>query len=81
MTLILSSLLVKKLWQTLPKEVKESQTLEILNIKSIILDSSCKLSKTFMVNLCFLYLGFCVHFEQLVLIDLKILLLLTLNKL
>ena len=47
----------KKLWQTLPKEIKESQSLEIFkrNIKSIkTLDCSCKLCKDFVPNLGFL---------------------------
>ena len=47
----------QKLWQTLPKEIKESQSLEISkrNIKSMkTLDCSCKLCKDFVQNLCFL---------------------------
>ena len=44
----------QKLWQTLPKEIKESRSLEIFkrNIKSIkTLDCSCKLYKDFVPNL------------------------------
>ena len=43
----------QKLWQTLPKEIKESQTLEIFkrNIKAIPLHCNCKLRKSFVVNL------------------------------
>ena len=46
----------QKLWQTLRKEIKESQTLEIFkrNIKAIPLPCSCKLCKSFIVNLGFL---------------------------
>ena len=46
----------QKLWQNLPKEIKESQTLEIFkrNIKAIPLNCSCKLCKSFIVNLGFL---------------------------
>ena len=47
----------QKLWQTLPKEIKESKSLEIFerNIKSInILDCSCQWRKDFVPNL-----GFC----------------------
>ncbi len=47
----------QKLWQTLPREIKESQSLEIFkrNIKSIkTFDCSCKLCKHFISNL-----GFC----------------------
>ena len=49
----------QKLWQSLPKEVKESQTLEIFkrNSKAIPLNCSCKLCKSFIVNL-----GFCKYF-------------------
>ena len=46
----------QELWQTLPKEIKESQTLDIFkrNIKAIPLHCSCKLCKSFIVNLGFL---------------------------
>ena len=47
----------QKLWQTLPREIKESQSLEIFkrNIKSIkSFNCSCKLCKTFILNLGFL---------------------------
>ena len=46
----------QKLWQTLPKEIEESQTLEIFkrNIKAIPLHCSCKVCKSFIVNLGFL---------------------------
>ena len=47
----------QKLWQTLPREIKESQSLEIFkrNIKSIkMFDCSCKLCKSFIPNLGFL---------------------------
>ncbi len=47
----------QKLWQTLPREIKESQSLEIFkrNIKSIkTFDCSCKLCKIFVSNLGFL---------------------------
>ena len=47
----------QKLWQTLPREIKESQSLEIFkrNIKTIrTSDSSCKLCKNFITNLGFL---------------------------
>ena len=46
----------QNLWQTLPKEFRESKTLLIFerNIKSITLDCSCKLCRTFTVNLRFL---------------------------
>ena len=42
----------KKLWQTLPKEIKESQTLGISkrNIKAIPLNDNCKLHETFIAN-------------------------------
>jgi len=45
----------KKLWQTLPKEIKKSQTLETFkrNIKAITLDCRCKLCKSSIVNLGF----------------------------
>ena len=57
MVLILSKFIGQKLWQTLPKEIKESQSLEIFkrNFKSIeTLDCSCKLCKDFVPNLGFL---------------------------
>ena len=44
----------QKLWQTLPREIKESQSLEIFkrNIKTIrTFDCSCKLCKNFITNL------------------------------
>ena len=46
----------QKLWQTLPKEIEESQKLEVFekNSKDIPLDCSCKLCKTFIVRLRFL---------------------------
>ena len=47
----------QRLWQTLPKEIKESQSLEIFKrtIKSIkTLDCRCKLCKDFVPNLGFL---------------------------
>ena len=46
----------QKLWENLPKEIKESKTLEIFkrNIKSTTLKCSCKLCKTFNLNLGFL---------------------------
>ena len=47
----------QKLWQTLPKEIKESRSLEIFkrNIKSMkTLDCICKLCKDFVPNLGFL---------------------------
>ena len=47
----------QKLWQTLPREIKESQSLEIFkrNIKTIrTFDCSCKLCKNFITNLGFL---------------------------
>ena len=47
----------QKLWQTLPREIKESQSLEIFkrNIKTIRpFDCSCKLCKNFITNLGFL---------------------------
>ena len=46
----------QKSWQTLPKEIKESQTLDIFkrNIKAILLVCSCKLCKSFIVDLGFL---------------------------
>ena len=54
---------VQRLWQTLPKEIKESQTLEIFkrNIKAIPFDYSCKPCKSFIVNLGF-YKDFVVAF-------------------
>ena len=47
----------QKLWQSVPKEIKESQTFEIFkrNIKAIPLDCSCILCKSYIVNLGFLY--------------------------
>ena len=46
----------QKLWQSVPKEIKESQSLDIFkrNIKAIPLDPSCKLCKSYIVNLGFL---------------------------
>ena len=47
----------EKLWQTLPREIKESQSLESFkrNIKSIkAFNCSCKLCKTYILNLGFL---------------------------
>ena len=47
----------QKLWQTLPREIKESQSLEIFkrNIKTIrSFNCSCKLCKNFITNLGFL---------------------------
>ena len=47
----------QKLWQTLPREIKESQSLEIFkrNIKTIrSFNCSCILCKTFITNLGFL---------------------------
>ena len=47
----------QKLWQTLPREIKESQSMEIFkrNIKTIrTFDCSCKLCKNFITNLGFL---------------------------
>ena len=47
----------QKLWQALPREIKESQSLEIFkrNIKTIrSFNCSCKLCKTFITNLGFL---------------------------
>ena len=43
----------QKLWQTLPKEIKEPQTLENSkrNIKAITRDCSCQSCKTFIANL------------------------------
>ena len=63
----------------MPKEVKESQTLEILkgNMKSVAFHCSCKLCKTFTVNLDFCNLTFAVH---LALISLTLLHLRTLDE-
>ena len=46
----------QKLWQIVPKEIKETQSLDIFkrNIKAIPLDYSCKLCKSYIVNLGFL---------------------------
>ena len=46
----------QKLWQSVPKEIKESQSLDIFkrNIKAIPLDCSCKLCKSYIANLGFL---------------------------
>ena len=46
----------QKLWQSVPKEIKESQSLDIFkrNIKAILLDCSCKLCKSYIANLGFL---------------------------
>ena len=46
----------QKLWQNVPKEIKESQSLDIFkrNIKAIPLDCSCKLCKSYIANLGFL---------------------------
>ena len=46
----------QKLWQSVPKEIKESQSLDIFkrNIKAIPLDCSCKLCKSYITNLGFL---------------------------
>ena len=56
MASILSGSLVIKLWQTMPQEIEESQNLEVFdrNIKSITIECSCKLCKSFIVNLGFL---------------------------
>ena len=45
----------QQLWQTVTKEIEEFQTLGIFkgNIKSITLDCSCTLCKTFIVTLGF----------------------------
>jgi len=53
------------LWQNLPKEIKESQTLEIFkrNIRAIPLRYNCKLCKTFIVNLRFLHVFCCRIFS------------------
>ena len=51
----------QKLWQTLPREIKESQSLEIFkrNIRTIkSFDCSRKLCENFITNLGFLYIGF-----------------------
>jgi len=55
----------QKLWQNLPKEIKESQTLEIFkrNIRAIPLHCSCKLCKTFIANLRFLQVFCCRIFS------------------
>ena len=57
----------QKLWQTLPKEIKESQTLEDFKIyiKAIPLQCSCKLCKSVIVNLGFLQV-FCCRFFSIV---------------
>ena len=46
----------QKLWQSVPKEIKESQSLDIFkrNIKAIPLDCSCKLCKSYIAKLSFL---------------------------
>ena len=46
----------QRLWQSVPKEIKEPQSLDIFrrNIKAIPLDCSCKLCKSYIVNLGFL---------------------------
>ena len=46
----------QRLWQNLPKEIKEPPTLEIFkrNIKAIPLHCSCNLCKSFIVNLGYL---------------------------
>ena len=43
----------QKLWQSVPKEIKESQSLDIFkrNIMAIPLNCSCKLCKSYIVNL------------------------------
>ena len=54
MVLILFRFIGQELCQTLPKEIKESRSLEMFkrNIKSIkTLDCSCKLCKDFVPNL------------------------------
>ena len=45
-----------KVWQSVPKEIKESQSLDIFkgNIKAIPLDCSCKVCKSYIANLGFL---------------------------
>ena len=45
----------QKLWQNVPKETKESQSLDIFkrNIKAIPLDCSCTLCKSYIANLDF----------------------------
>ena len=55
----------QKLWQNLPKEIKEPQTLEIFkrNIRAIPLRYNCKLCKTFIVNLRFLHVFCCRIFS------------------
>ena len=55
----------QKLWQNLPKEIKESQTMEIFkrNIRAIPLHCSCKLCKSFIVNLRFLQVFCCRIFS------------------
>ena len=55
MALILSGVLAKN-YGKLPKEIKESQSLDIFkrNIKAIPLDCSCKLCKSYIANLGFL---------------------------
>ena len=55
----------QQVWQTLPKEIKEFQTLEIFkrNIKAITLDCSCKFYKSFVVNLGILQVFCCRHFS------------------
>ena len=47
----------QKLWQSVPKEIKASQSLDIFkrNIKAIPLDCSCKLCKCYILNLGSLY--------------------------
>ena len=52
----------QKLWQTLPREIKESQSLEIFkrNIKTIrTFDCSCKLCEKFYYKLRFSVIRFC----------------------
>ena len=46
----------QNLWQSVLKEIKESQSLDIFkrNIKAIPLDCSCRLCKSYLVNLGFL---------------------------
>ena len=45
----------QKSWQSMPKEIKESQSLDIFkrNIKAIPLDCSCKLCNSYILNLGF----------------------------
>ena len=45
----------QKLWQSVPKEIKESQSLDVFkrNINAIPVDCSCKLWKSYIANLGF----------------------------